>query len=223
MSGDWRDLPTDHDPADTRNGIIDWYFHHGMSKLMFTVSVIQDPGCDKVVIREISITPLYDKGLLSLSSATTSASDKPTWTERSSNDPDGMTVTLSEATPNTDAGDLGPAPEPAEGTYNPYPFVIKTSTTKATEYAYLLSKGLLIIPRDFTSDKMNVTITYSIDDEGEKLVAKGTIAQNFEGNTSYTVKLSLTPSTKGLEISLVQSAFTPWTTTGKGTREVYNW
>ena len=224
MSGDWRDQPTDHDPADTRNGYIDWYFHHGMSKLMFTCSVIQDPGCDKVVIRSIQIKDLYTNGLLSLSSTTTSASDKPTWNVDPSISSD-MTVTLSEATPdNTVAGDLAPAPGDVDDPqYLPYPFVIKTSTTQATDPADLLSHGLLIIPRDFTSDAMTVTITYSIDDETEELTATGTIEQNFQGNTSYTVRLSLTPSTRGLEISLVQGAFTPWHATVEGTHEVYNW
>ncbi len=219
MSGDWRDQPTDHTPADTRNGYIDWYFHHGMSKLMFTCSVIQDPGCDRVVIRSIQIEDLYTNGLLSLSSATTSADKKPTWDTSIS---DNMTVILSEATPdNTVAGDLAPTPGAAEG--HEYPFVIITSTTQATDPVDLLSHGLLIIPRDFTSEPMKVTITYSIDNETEKLTATGTIAQIFEGNTSYTVRLSLTPSTRGLEISLVQGAFTQWYNAGTADHAVYNW
>jgi len=202
---------------DERDGFIDWYFHHGMTKLMFTCSVIQDPGCDKVTITSIEIKNLYKQGLLSLSSATTSSSDKPTWTERSGD----MTVTLKEATPNTEAGDLAPISTPVG--FSPYPFVITTSTTKATDPINLLSKGLLIIPRDFSTTNMTVTVTYTIDTDTTPLTAKGTIAQNLQGNTAYTLNLSLTPSTKGLEITMVQSAFTTWGDGGGIDRTVYNW
>ena len=220
MSGDWRDKPTDHDPADTRDGTIDWYFHHGMAKLMFACSVIKDSGCDRVIIRSIKIESLYNQGLLSLSSPTTSENTKPEWAQKAGD----MTVTLEEATPvNTEPGDLAPTPGAAEG--HEYPFVITTSTTQATDYVNLLSHGLLIIPRDFTSPNqpMKVTISYSIDDDEEVLTATGNIPQNFRGNTSYTARLSLTPSTRGLEISLVQSAFAKWETTVEGGHDVYNW
>lgn len=222
MSGDWR-----HDPADTRDGTIDWYFHHGMSKLMFTCSVIQDPGCDKVIIKSIQIEDLYTQGLLSLSSPTASESEKPIWPEdqRSGN----MKVKLDGATTGDGGttwtpGDLAQAPgDDTDPSYHPYPFAITTSTTQATDPADLLSHGLLIIPRDFTSVPMKVTITYSIDDDEEVLTAWGNIEQDFKGNTSYTARLSLTPSTRGLEISLVQSAFAKWETTVQGEHEVYNW
>ena len=182
--------------ADERDGIIDWYFHHGMSRLMFSCSVVADPGCDRVVIRGISVAPLYQQGLLDLGSATTTAQDKPTWTERDGD----MTVDISEET------------------------VIETGAT-ATDYLNLLSKGLLIIPRDFGSPAtpMTVTVSYSIDNDSDVLTAVGTIARNFEGNTSYTVKLSLTPSTRGLEITIVHAAFTQWQTGGTGSHTVYNW
>ena len=70
---------------------------------------------------------------------------------------------------------------------------------------------------------MTVRITYTIDDEAEPLTAEGLIKWNFEGNTTYTLRMSLTPSTKGLEITLVQSAFTPWQDYGDGEHTVYNW
>lgn len=225
MSGDNRLKETL--PADTRNGYIDWYFHHGMSKLMFTCSVIQDPGCDKVIIKSIQIEDLYTQGLLSLSSPTASESEKPIWPEaqRSGN----MKVKLDGATTGDGGttwtpGDLAQAPgDDTDPSYHPYPFVITTSATQATDPADLLTHGLLIIPRDFTSEPMKVTITYSIDTDPTELTAEGTIERNFEGNTSYTVRLKLTPSTRGLEISLVQGAFTPWQVTVVGTHEVYNW
>ena len=221
MSGDYRLA----NASETRNGIIDWYFHHGMSKLMFTCSVVKDPGCDKVVIKGIKIENLYTQGLLSVNSPTASASEKPSWDQCDGN----MVVALNGAT-TTDggstwtAGDLARAPGDAENPgYKPYPFVITTSSTQATTPVDLLSHGLLIIPRDFTSEAMTVTITYSIDDDAEELTATGTIEREFLGNTSYTLKMNLTPSTQGLEISLVQGAFTPWQATVEGTHEVYNW
>ena len=231
MSGDNRLKETT--PADTRNGTIDWFFHHGMSCLMFTCSVIADPGCDKVTIQSIEINDLYTRGLLSLSSPTATESDKPIWPiDQRAGD---MKVKLEGAT-TTDGGttwtpgDLAPAPDPnperPENPDDPYPFVIKTNFSPAREtYPFdLLSHGLLIIPREFaTGEGMKVTVTYTIDNESELLIAVGTVKRNFDGNTKYTVELKLTPATKGLEIEVVQSAFTPWYDGGSGEQEVYNW
>ena len=188
---------------DSRDGTIHWYFHHGMSKLMFACSVIADPGCESVTITSITITPLYNQGLLSLSSATASSSEKPTWEECDGE----MTVTI-------DKEHLASYPNPLK---------ITTKTSEPTAYVNLLEKGLLIIPRNFTSSPMSVTVKYKIDDEPDELEAVGTIPQQFDGNTSYTLGLSLTPSTKGLEITIVHSAFTDWQPGGTGTHAVYNW
>lgn len=208
---------------DARDGVIDWYFHHGMSKLMFTCSVIQDPGCDNVTIKSIKIESLYTQGLLSLSSGTTQKADKPDWEQRSGD----MTVTLSEATPNTEPGDLAPipTPEPEPEGFNPYPFVITIDNpSQPTPYIPLLSKGLLIIPRNhLIGDGLKITVTYTIDTDTTPLEATATVKNNFQGNTSYTLGLSLTPSTKGLEITMVQSAFTTWSDGGTMERWVYNW
>ena len=226
MSGDKRSESDDHD------GTIHWFFHHGMSKIRFAVSIVKDPGCDKVVIRGISIKPLYDQGLLDISSPTANEDEKPYWTERNGN----MTVHLKEENlPDHTPSDLkeSPWPEPTDPGYNPAPFVIKTSTEAATDYYPVLPSGLLIIPREYTTlDKMTITIYYSIDDETETLEAEGTLPikgasdpVTFHGNTAYTLNLALEPSTKGLDITLVQSAFTPWIDSGltPGEYEVYNW
>ena len=191
--------------SETRNGIIDWYFHHGMSCLMFTCSVIADPGCDKVTITRIEVTKLYTQGLLSLSSPTASESEKPIWNERSGD----MKVKLSNVNDSTDLASK--------------PFEITTGNVETTP-VNLLSHGLLIIPREHaTGDGLQVTITYTIDSNSDPLTAVGTIKRNFEGNTKYTLGLKLTPSTRGLDIDIVQSAFTPWYDGGTGDREVYNW
>ena len=185
---------------DERDGFIDWYFHHGMTKLMFNCFLIPESGCDKVTIKSISITPLYDKGLLSLSSPTTSKDDKPIWTECSPEIPAGMTVTLDTN------------------------IEITKEKTDAASAVSLLAKGLLIIPRDFSTTNMAVTINYTIDNDASTVLpATGTIDQELFGNTTYTLNLKLTPSTKGLEITMVQSAFTTWGDGGGIDRTVYNW
>ena len=202
MSGDYRLANAN----ETRNGFIDWFFHHGMSCLMFSCSVIADPGCDKVTITSITIEKLYTQGLLSLSSPTASESDKPIWNERSGD----MTVCLTNKDENKDLAKQ--------------PFEILTGTEE-TPPVNLLSHGLLIIPRDHEpGDGLKVTITYTIDGNSEELPpAIGYIKRNFEGNTIYNVGLKLTPSTGGLDIEIVQSAFTPWTEGGLGEHTVYNW
>ena len=224
------DMSGDETSKDARDGTIDWYFHHGMSKLMFQCTVVKEPGCKKVTIKSITIEDLYTQGLLSLSSPTSSNTDKPYWKDW--NEPSGdMTVTLNGATKNDDGttwtpGDLAPAPEQNKAPYAPYPYVIDiTASSEPTGPFDLLSKGLLIIPRKFTSgNELKLSITYTIDnDESDPHTAKAEIVQNFQGNTSYTLKMNLTPSTQALEITLVQSAFTPWQITVQGDHEVYNW
>jgi len=207
MSGDNRLKETT--PADTRNGTIDWFFHHGMSCLMFTCTVIADPGCDKVTIQSIEINDLYTRGLLSLSSPTATESEKPVWNQRDGN----MRVRLSNAEDSTDL-----ASKPLK--------IDITDSSQPTGPVNLIDpdKGLLIIPREFaTGEGMKVTVSYTIDSETELLFAVGTVKRNFDGNTKYTVELKLTPATKGLEIEIVQSAFTPWYDGGTGESDVYNW
>jgi hypothetical protein len=216
MSGNWRTQP--HDPADTRNGVIDWYFHHGMAKLVLTCKVIANPGCDKVVIKGITITPLYNQGLLDLSSSakTDTYPDKPTWTERDGN----ITVVLKEEElPDYTPGDLATGDEPLE-------INTKLDPPRVTDPVALLSSGLLIIPRTYTGDgedKMVITITYSIDEDDTPLKATAELTGAFYGNTLYTLDLKLTPSTRGLEITMVQAAFTAWKATVEGPHTVYNW
>lgn len=200
------------DGKDGKDGIIEWYFHHGMTKLIFACKLIASPGCEKVVIRGINITPLYDKGLLDISSSAATANypDKPYWDTSAASD---MTVNIGEEYLNlTAAGKL-------EVRANDDP-------SQESEAVNILSQGLLIIPRTFTgSDKMTITVSYTIDNDGieNKQDAKAEITPTFYGNTVYTINLKLTPATNGLDITMVQSAFTPWKDGGTGDHEVYNW
>ena len=71
---------------------------------------------------------------------------------------------------------------------------------------------------------MVVTVKYTIDTETEVQTAIGYIEDSFKGNTSYKIGLKLTPATKGLEIELVQTAFTKsWNDKEEIAHEVYNW
>ena len=209
MSGDWRDKPSAHDPADTRDGYIDWYFHHGMSRIMFSCAVIANPGCDKVTIKSIKITPLYEQGLLDISSPAEKSDDKPYWYQCSGN----MTV---------DIGTAHLASTPFEITSTP---LDTPPNDTHTPYYDLLSKGLLIIPRNYQAPAtpMTITIEYTIDNDPTPLKAYGSIDIAFQGNTSYTLGLLLTPSTKGVEINVVWAAFTPWVSAGDKDHTIYNW
>jgi hypothetical protein len=194
---------------DSRDGFIDWYFHHGMSKILFNCTIVEDPGCDKVTIKRIIIEPLYRQGLLDISSPTEDEDDKPWWYDRDGD----MTVNIG-----TDY--LAPAPLALE-----IPITDPTTTTGPVD---LLSEGLLIIPRSYNvSSPMTVTIVYTIDDEDDEadaLYATGTInSLEFKGNTVYTLGLTLTPETRGIEISVVQSAYTEWLEGGSGTHVIHNW
>ena len=198
----------DTEEADPHDGTIHWFFHHGMAKLLFTCTVTDGPGCDKVTIKGISLGNLYDKGLLDISSPAAASTDKPYWYDCNGNIKAeiGATSLITRddplEIPTTDA------PGPAD----------KELTRR------LIDPGLLIIPRTYTEgDKLKITVTYTIDDETEPQEATAEIVQTFWGNTVYTLKLLLEPATKGLEITLVQSAFTPWTPAGTGSHEVYNW
>ena len=198
---------TDPVGGDARNGFIDWYFHHGMTRLIFQCFVIQEPGCDSVTIKSITVSDLYTRGLLNISSPTASSAitDKPIWTERGGS----MTVNIEE------------------DYLASKPLVIRTDMVPPTvsDTISVLGKGLLIIPRAYNElNPLTVTITYTIDEDDTELTAEGIINdREFYGNTSYTLNMKLTPTTQGLDITLVQSAFTPWKDGGSGTHTVYNW
>lgn len=198
MSGDYRQTNAD----ETHNGVINWYFHHGMSKITFTCSVTKDPGCDKVTIMGIRIGKLYDQGLLDISSPAASSADKPDWDDCQGN----IDVELG-------ASDLASSLD------------IETSKDAATSPVDVLGsgKGLLVIPRDFSTDGLTVTLLYTVDDEKDLSEATVEIHPTFYGNTTYQLNMSLTPMTKGVEIDIVQSGFTAWKDGGSGDRPVHNW
>lgn len=200
-SGDYR---TDPEGGDTHNGTIHWFFHHGMAKLVLNISIIADPGCESVTITNITIEDLYKQGLLDLNSPTASASDKPWWYDCS--------------------GDIDVDFGATDFASNPFTIDTRTSESATAVYPLLADgKGLLIIPKNFSSTGMKVSIEYSIDDEGDTQTAEGTISQNFQGNTIYTLNMRLTPETKSMEIDVVWAAFTTWTAEPEKEHTIYNW
>ena len=210
MSGDWRDKPTDHAPADTRDGIIDWYFHHGMAMLVFKARYDEKGADEQVYITKISISPLYNQGLLGISSTAASNGDKPTWTDKSG----GMTVNL-QGWNGTQSVDL-----------NKYT-IYRDHKDDLGNYVYetLTSPGLLIIPREYNSTTpLTITVSYKRDknDNNEFVVTRTITSQEFLGNTIYTLNLTV-GSALVAEITSVNVATTKWNEKEGKEHEVYNW
>ena len=209
MSGDWRDNPTDHNPADTRNGTIDWYFHHGMAKLVFW-GLLDDKSLQPTAkITSIKLTPLYNQGLLNISSPTGSDTEKPIWPieERSGE----MEVELlGWDTTNEKEQDLQ------------HSQIGKLDNTKPNDgWTLLTEKGLLIIPRDYSLTPMKLTVTIYNESTGSNVTMSTDITQNFLGNTIYSLRMTVS-NVLYVEIDLVKSAFTPWTETSTD-HKIYNW
>ena len=209
MSGDWRDNPNDHDPADTRNGTIDWYFHHGMAKLVFW-GLLDDKSLQPTAkITSIKLTPLYNQGLLNISSPTGSDTEKPIWPieERSGE----MEVELlGWDTTNETEQDLQ------------HSQIGKIDNTEPNDgWTLLTEKGLLIIPRDYSQTPMKLTVTIYNQATSSNVTMSTDITQNFLGNTIYSLRMTVS-NVLYVEIDLVKSAFTPWTETSTD-HKIYNW
>lgn len=203
MSGDYL-------ASDSRDGVIDWYFHHGMAMLVFKARYDEKGGDDQVYITNISISPLYTQGLLSISSAATSSSTKPTWDDKSG----AMTVNL-QGWDGTQSVDLT--------NYTIY----RDHKDDQGNYVYetLTSPGLLIIPREYNSTTpLTITVTYkrNKDDNNDFTVTRTITSQTFEGNTIYTLNLTV-GSALVAEITSVNVATTKWNEKEGKEHEVYNW
>ncbi len=207
MSGDWRDKPSNHDPADTRDGTIDWYFHHGMAKLVFW-GLLDDKSLQETArITSIKLTPLYSQGLLDISSPTGNENDKPYWKEQGGN----MEVELlGYDSTNDKEQDLSTST------------ISKFDDTKPNKgWTMLTEKGLLIIPRDFQLSPMKLTVTIYNESTGSNVTMSTDITKNFQGNTIYSLRMTVS-NVLYVEIDLVKSAFTPWTEVSTD-HKIYNW
>ena len=188
--------------TDNRDGIIDWYFHHGMAMLKFYAKLENKSSDPQVYITNIKISPLYTQGLLSINSAATSSSTKPTWGDR-----DGDMVVNLQGWNGTESVDLA------------YYTIDKENMTLLT------SPGLLVIPRPYTiGSPLTITVSYkrSPEDAKEFVVTTTIDSQEFVGNTIYTLNLTV-GSALIAEISSVNVATTKWNEKEGKEHEVYNW
>ena len=207
---------TDPDDAvdNTTDGIIHWYFHHGMAKLVFFAK-LEDMGSDEeVYITNITIGPLYDKGLLNISSLAASSSDKPTWDVSEGGD---MNVTLygSDDTHSQDLDTYTIIKDTKDGLGNVTESGLRLLTTP----------GLLIIPRTYDSTTpLTISVSYkrALDDDNVFTVSTTIDSQTFVGNTVYTLNMNVS-SALNVVIESVNAAFTSWSEKIKENYEVYNW
>jgi hypothetical protein len=192
----------------TTDGYIHWYFHHGMAKLVFKAKLADEAPDERIKITAIKLEPLYTRGLLDLSSPSTSASDKPIWTDFNGTNEDmkgadALTLTLDTDSPSN--SDL----------YNE--FVAKTAGV--AEVVDVTKQGLLIIPRTYTAaSPLVITVYYQREGDVTIYEAQANlseIAKNppqadpraFYGNTAYTITLNINPVTKNFTITINVNLF----------------
>lgn len=223
MSGTYRKNAV----PDPTEGTIHWYFHHGMAKLLFFAK-LEDRGSDEqVYITNITIGPLYDKGLLSINSPAASSSDKPTWNVSEGED---MTVTLNGYDGTYD-GSHPDNPELDEDKHDLQHFVIikdqkdeHSDVILNSGLRLLTNPGLLVIPRVYGASELTITVSYkrALDDDKEYTVSTTIDNQTFEGNTIYTLNMTVS-SALNVVIESVNVAFLPWDTSKNVDYEIYNW
>ncbi len=205
--------------SDDTDGTIHWYFHHGMAKLVFKAAINHQSSIEKLTITGITVTPLYNQGILDISSTAfnhtdTNVKDKPVWYDRSG-----------DITANITFGE----DERVE--------VERKSTTTAPtqdDYVSILdSKGLLVIPRHFgetinddpptTTAPMTITVSYQVEGSTETKTATATINKaNIQGNTVYSFYLLLDP-TSTQTLTLIEVGIRTWTKAPDIYHDVYNW
>ena len=216
----------DLEANDSRDGTVHWYFHHGMAKLLFYAKYDKNASEDSVYVTNITISALYDKGLLSIESqsdttynAETHAIEtitKPVWSDRSGE----MTVDISQFY------------NKRSGTYQDYFTIRKDSTSTVTEenvdmIRLVTQPGLLIIPREYIDEEgkrlvLSVTYKRRKDDERTYTVKTTIPVQTFVGNTVYAMRLTV-GSALVAEITSINVATKDWNEEEEGNHEVYNW
>lgn len=168
--------------TDSRDGIIDWYFHHGMAMFALQAQLGSKPATGKGIrLTKIHTGPFYDQGLLDIfTSPTATAAEKPVWHERSGN----INVELEYQ---HDPGSTG----------NPHHDLTGIALNDGT-YSNVALNGLLVIPRDYSGEntKMVLRVTYEEYDleDGTVTSEKTTEAKidlNVQGNTVYWLQLFL--------------------------------
>lgn len=178
--------------ADPRDGIIDWYFHHGMAKFGLQ-AMVQNPTPGTVVrVTGIYTGPFYNQGLLDIfRSESRTVDDKPIWTERSYPVGDDFYVDIRYH--HADAS--------AQGYHDDLTGVALSGLA----YTNVAVNGLLVIPRDYRTTPMLVRVTYTEENEstGEVTATKtmdGYVNFNVVGNTVYALQMLLNVESNTLYI-----------------------
>ena len=219
MSGYYRSKTTSpvfDTPNDTHNGTIDWYFHHGMAMLVFKARMEDTSGDDVAYITNIKVTPLYNQGLLSISSPATDNTDssKPIW----------------------DVSDAGDMVVNINKFYNGESYISTFEIARNEKddenkpvFRTVTNPGLLIIPRVYNSTTpLIISVTYKRlpGDANGFTVTKTIDSQKFWGNTIYTLNITV-GSALVVDIESVNVATVLTTSWSAGIigddHEVYNW
>ena len=200
--------------ADDEDGIIHWYFHHGMAMLVFYAK-LDENASGRAEIVSITIGPLHNQGLLSISSPATSSSDEPTWPENEKRG--NMNVTL-YGHHDTETQDLNE-------------YVINKDELKQLMPLTTPEgqpKGLLVIPRAGYTTSSPLTITVSYRANGQINTVTTTLPNDksgfneFKGNKIYKMNLTVGNALVA-DIESVNVATTTNWNEKEGEHEVYNW
>ena len=198
--------------SDSRDGTIDWYFHHGMAMLVFYAKLDENASGTAEIV-SITIGPLYNQGLLDISSTSTDKDDKPTWDQEDGN----MTVTL-YGHHDTETQDLNE-------------YVINKDKLKQLMPLTTPEgqpKGLLVIPRPGYTKGSPLTITVSYKANDQINTVTTTLPNDksgfneFLGNKIYKLNLTVGNALVA-DIESVNVATTTDWTEKEGEHEVYNW
>ena len=199
--------------SDSRDGTIDWYFHHGMAMLVFYAKLDENASGTAEIV-SITIGPLNNQGLLDISSPATSSSDVPAWGDRGGN----MNVTL-YGHHDTETQDLNEYVINKDGLTQLMPLTPGGQP-----------KGLLIIPRAYNnSTQLIITVSYKAPATGSQINTVTTTLPNdksgfneFLGNKIYKLNLTVGNALVA-DIESVNVATTTNWDEKEGEHEVYNW
>lgn len=168
--------------SDSRDGTIDWYFHHGMAMFALQAQLVKEIPGTEVRITGIYTGPFYNQGLLDIFNSKSEVNtQKPIWQDRSYPEGDNFYVNIAYQHDPDGSG---------TNIHNDLNGVVLNAST----YTNVAENGLLVIPRDYSgATKMLVRVTYT-ETTGLTVVTKQVEAYvnlDVQGNTVYALQLML--------------------------------
>ncbi len=167
--------------ADERDGIIDWYFHHGMTKLGLQAILEEPKPHTEVRITKVETGPYYNEGLLNIfTSPSERSSEKPVWSDRAGD----IWVTIAYH-------------HDPDGTGTKIHDDLTGAVLNGSSYTNIAVNGLLAIPRDYTGEtKLTIRVTYEETDTstgitGLPVTVEATVDLDAKGNTVYALQMLL--------------------------------